>query len=199
MHRWLNKSILGQNIYRNGCYIKHWTCILRVLYTLGWGKDPGVPIGVEPSQLVCLSGETSPFPIKKFHEAFMKTFLYTDCCYEVFQTLPWQNQCVKGESNPQLNLGRVPCYHYTINASDHREIYRSTFEFLWWLRNDYEMLIPFFCLSVLLPVRPKIKDIPGNNLKSNRAKSDSMRKHAGQLERKCSRCCIAQLTQIRPI
>ena len=24
--------------------------------------------------------------------------------------------CVKGESNPQLNLGRVPCYHYTINA-----------------------------------------------------------------------------------
>ena len=26
--------------------------------------------------------------------------------------------CVKGESNPQLNLGRVPCYHYTINASN---------------------------------------------------------------------------------
>jgi hypothetical protein len=24
--------------------------------------------------------------------------------------------CVKGESNPQLNLGRVPCYHYTIDA-----------------------------------------------------------------------------------
>jgi hypothetical protein len=27
-----------------------------------------------------------------------------------------KNACVKGESNPQLNLGRVPCYHYTINA-----------------------------------------------------------------------------------
>jgi hypothetical protein len=27
-------------------------------------------------------------------------------------------ECVKGESNPQLNLGRVPCYHYTINASN---------------------------------------------------------------------------------
>ena len=25
--------------------------------------------------------------------------------------------CVKGESNPQLNLGRVSCYHYTIDAS----------------------------------------------------------------------------------
>ena len=24
--------------------------------------------------------------------------------------------CVKRESNPQLNLGRVTCYHYTINA-----------------------------------------------------------------------------------
>ena len=27
--------------------------------------------------------------------------------------------CVKGESDPQLNLGRVPCYHYTIDASCH--------------------------------------------------------------------------------
>jgi hypothetical protein len=27
-----------------------------------------------------------------------------------------KKECVKGESNPQLNLGRVPCYHYTINA-----------------------------------------------------------------------------------
>ena len=27
-----------------------------------------------------------------------------------------KKDCVKGESNPQLNLGRVPCYHYTINA-----------------------------------------------------------------------------------
>jgi hypothetical protein len=26
--------------------------------------------------------------------------------------------CVKGESDPQLNLGRVPCYHYTIDASN---------------------------------------------------------------------------------
>ena len=24
--------------------------------------------------------------------------------------------CVKRESNPQFNLGRVACYHYTINA-----------------------------------------------------------------------------------
>lgn len=24
--------------------------------------------------------------------------------------------CVKGESNPQFNLGRVACYHYTIDA-----------------------------------------------------------------------------------
>ena len=24
--------------------------------------------------------------------------------------------CVKGESNPQFNLGRVTCYHYTIDA-----------------------------------------------------------------------------------
>ena len=29
--------------------------------------------------------------------------------------------CVKGESNPQLNLGRVPCYHYTINALEQKE------------------------------------------------------------------------------
>ena len=29
---------------------------------------------------------------------------------------PSKKVCVKGESNPQLNLGRVPCYHYTINA-----------------------------------------------------------------------------------
>ena len=27
-----------------------------------------------------------------------------------------KKRCVKGESNPQLNLGRVPCYHYTIDA-----------------------------------------------------------------------------------
>jgi hypothetical protein len=27
--------------------------------------------------------------------------------------------CVKRESNPQLNLGRVTCYHYTINAQLH--------------------------------------------------------------------------------
>ena len=27
--------------------------------------------------------------------------------------------CVKGESDPQLNLGRVPCYHYTIDADSH--------------------------------------------------------------------------------
>ena len=25
--------------------------------------------------------------------------------------------CVKRESNPQFNLGRVACYHYTINAA----------------------------------------------------------------------------------
>jgi hypothetical protein len=27
-----------------------------------------------------------------------------------------QQICVKRESNPQLLLGREPCYHYTINA-----------------------------------------------------------------------------------
>lgn len=26
------------------------------------------------------------------------------------------NNCVMRESNPQLNLGRVPCYHYTNDA-----------------------------------------------------------------------------------
>ena len=29
----------------------------------------------------------------------------------------WQKECAKRESNPQLFLGREPCYHYTIGAS----------------------------------------------------------------------------------
>ena len=40
----------------------------------------------------------------------------------VFKIYLLKRVCVKGESNPQLNLGRVPCYHYTINASDGRGI-----------------------------------------------------------------------------
>jgi hypothetical protein len=28
-----------------------------------------------------------------------------------------EKKCVKRESNPQLNLGRVSCYHYTIDAA----------------------------------------------------------------------------------
>jgi hypothetical protein len=27
-----------------------------------------------------------------------------------------KRKCIKRESNPQLNLGRVTCYHYTIDA-----------------------------------------------------------------------------------
>jgi hypothetical protein len=27
-----------------------------------------------------------------------------------------KNVCAKGESDPQLNLGRVTCYHYTIGT-----------------------------------------------------------------------------------
>lgn len=40
--------------------------------------------------------------------AFVVLYLqYYKCIFE---------SCVKRESNPQFNLGRVACYHYTINA-----------------------------------------------------------------------------------
>lgn len=39
-------------------------------------------------------------------------FMKTEYLFEYRYTMC----CVQGESNPQLNLGRVSCYHYTMNA-----------------------------------------------------------------------------------
>ena len=58
--------------------------------------------------------------------------------------------CVKRESNPQFNLGRVTCYHYTINAEFCAEHFRILFRTLSYSLSEYFRIL-FRTLSYSFP------------------------------------------------